>query len=500
MKVSTSNIKHIALALVIAGTFGSALHGASAQIAHADGDTTVACTSNSWPTLPNLNFDRVTPGSLGGANEAFISHAAGNLSATVTDGANVFQVTGMESFQVKKVRVPIDLSEMPPGYHGPRFYYETDCTPDTTVDGSTPLTITAGEMVQVFVKGTPDPSRVDYSGTLSISEDTTSTVQVPMHMFVGGIKASLDTASLSIPQGRSGDIPVTVTSLGGDDTDATFDLYDSVDGITVTNPTVHVAAGQTVHANLHVVVARGAPLGDENYNLAVSAFNDRQTIGLGSLTLTVTPLPVQSVVIPLGAAADAWNAARNAACDRIKDLTGQQVLAYLGRTIRNPDCYLAPLQMSATQSGNELTITGSAPGNWVSFYVTTPDGIPSWLDPDFTANYDVTMSMTVDLPQSLDGNSTLRVKSIDVAVQNAYLDSHNLTGDIVESVAKAFGGSQYFHPADYALGDAGDAVTGAINSALSQLDGVLQAAPASGFTQIDFSLDPATLELTVTIS
>ena len=317
-------------------------------------------------------------------------------------------------------------------------------------------------------------------------------------MFVAGIKASLDMASLSIPQGRSGDIPVSITALGPDGADASFDLYDAVAGITVTNPNVHVDAGQTLHTSLHVVVDRGAPLGDENYNLAVSSF--MQTIGLGSLTLTVTPLPTQSVTIPLGAAADAWNAARSAACDKIKDLTGQQVLSYLGRTIRNPDCYLAPLQMSASQSGNELTITGSAPGNWVSFYVTTPDGLPREWDPAFTANYDVTMSMVVELPQSLDGNATLRVKSINLAIQNAYLDSHNLTGDIVESLAKAFGGSQYFHPADYALGSVGDEVTSEVNAALSSLDGALANAPASGFTQIAFSLDPSTLQLTVTIS
>ena len=62
--------------------------------------------------------------------------------------------------------------------------------------------------------------------------------------------------------------------------------------------------------------------------------------------------------------------------------------------------------MSASQSGNELTITGIARGNWVTFYVTTPDGLPRELDPAFTANYDVSMSMAVELPQSLDGNAT----------------------------------------------------------------------------------------------
>ena len=161
-----------------------------------------------------------------------------------------------------------------------------------------------------------------------------------MSMFVAGIKASLDTASLSIPQGRSGDIPVSISSLGRDGTDASFDLYDSVTGITVTNTTVDVAAGQTVRTSLHVVVARGAPLGDENYNLAVSGF--RPTIGLGSLTLTVTPLPMQSVAIPLGAAADAWNAARSAAWDTIKDLTGQQVLPILAAPSATPTAISPP--------------------------------------------------------------------------------------------------------------------------------------------------------------
>ena len=498
MKRPIGKITRVMLALITAATLGSALHGAPAHAARANDGTTTACTTQTWPGLPALDFGRVTPGINPGASESFLVHAGGLISATVTDGAPTFQAVSIESFKVSRVRIEIDLSEMPPGYHGPRFYYQNVCTPDTQVDGSGSLAVTAGEMVQVGVRATPDGSAVDFSGTLSISLDATA-LQVPIHMAVGGVSASLDSGSLTIPQGRSGNISVTVRSLGNTETDATFNLYDHVPGITVTNPTVHVTASQTLHTTLQVVVSRDAPLGDHAYNLAMYGFAG-QSIGLGSLTVTVTPLPVQSVTIPLGAAADAWNTMRDAACERIKDLTGRAVLSFLGRTIRNPDCYLAPLQLTATRSGNELQITGTAPGNWVSFYVTTPDGLPREWDPAFTANYAVTLSMTVDLPQTLDGTSTLHVKSIDLAIQNAYLDSHNLTGDIIEALAKAFGGAQYFHPAEYALGNAGTQITSVVNSALSQLTGVLKAAPASGFTQLAFSLNPSTLELTVRLS
>jgi hypothetical protein len=195
-----------------------------------------------------------------------------------------------------------------------------------------------------------------------------------------------------------------------------------------------------------------------------------------------------------------WDSARDAACERLKDLTGQEVLRAVGRTIEDPHCYLAPLQLTASQTGNQLTITGDAPGNWVDFAVTTPDGIPGYLglDPKFTVNFDIAASLTVQLP-SLDGRSTLRVKSATLAAQHTYIDSHNFTGDVIEVVAKAFGDGQYFHPADYALGDM-SGIVNAVNAGLSQLDGALATAPALGFTQLDFSLDPSTLDLTVTLS
>ena len=87
MKLPIS-VKPLVLALVTTGLLGSALHGATPLVAHADGDNSVPCASSVWPTLPNLDFGRVTPGSNGGANESFITHAGGSLSATVTDGAD----------------------------------------------------------------------------------------------------------------------------------------------------------------------------------------------------------------------------------------------------------------------------------------------------------------------------------------------------------------------------------------------------------------------------
>jgi hypothetical protein len=272
-----------------------------------------------------------------------------------------------------------------------------------------------------------------------------------------------------------------------------------VPGIAVTNPDVHVPSGATVHAQLHVVASRDAPLGDHTYGLAVSAFGGLQTLGLGSLTLTVTPLPMQQVSIPLGMATTIWDQARDAACERIKDLTGQEVLAYYGRTLRDPHCYLAPLQLTASKSGDELQVTGTASRSWVDLKLTTPDGIPRDLDPMFTVYFDVHVSIVVQLPQALDGLAMLRVTSATVDLQNVYTDSDNATGDVVEALAKAFGGSTYFHPAEYTLGNLGGVVD-AINSALSQLDGALTTAPALGFTRIDFSLDPSTLDLTVTLS
>jgi hypothetical protein len=319
-------------------------------------------------------------------------------------------------------------------------------------------------------------------------------------MFAAGVHAAIGANTLSVPQGRSVALPVSVQSLGGPDTDVTFDLGGDTGGLAIADPVVHVPSQQTVNTVVHVVAGRDAPLGDHVVHVASSAYGGDQSQGLGDVTVTVTPLPVLHADVDLRQLADTWNQARASNCEIIKDLMGRAVLAAIGRTIRDPDCYLAPLQLSAHQDGGTIALAASIPGNWVSAYVTTPDGLPRDLDPKFSLNYDVSAALAIHLPQTLDGNTRLRVSDPSLVLSNVYLDSHNLTGDILEAAASWFGGAQYFQPATVALTPYLGQAVDDVNAALSPLDPLLQQAAQTGFTQIAESLDPVTLQLNITIS
>jgi hypothetical protein len=517
-----SRIARLAAGLAIAATLTGSLQGVSTQAAAAHGrarDTTGATTGDcpassssaaQWPALNDPSFGLVAPGQSGSATETFVASSSGQLSATVTAGADVFHVTGVEVYKQSRVRVPVTppTGELPEGYKPPsqHWIYRTECTLVAQSDGSAPQAVGSNQLITIDLAANPAQGDASPSGTLSLALDG-DPIALPLSLTVGGINASLDAGAVMVAAGRSTAIPVTVTSLGGGDTDATFTLYDpdynsytQVPGISVAPTVVHVPAGQTVHAVLPVAVSRGADAGTYRYNVAVSAYGGLQEFAVDSLSLTVTALPTQSVSIPLGAVVTAWESLRTPACAVINDLTGKEVLAHTGRTIRNPDCYVAPLQLKATQTGDSLQLVASAPGNWESFYATTPDGIPGDLDPKFTVNYDVTFTLTIDLPSTLDGSTPLRVTELDPAILNVSLDSHNLTGDLVEAVAKTFGYGQNFHPANYGLADSMKSVRAAVNAALSTLTTALGSAPKQGYTLVDFSLDPTTQVLTATIS
>ncbi len=252
MNLRDGSVTCLILGLLIAGNLTMAPLVAPAGATASSGDTTTACSLNPWDQLPSLDLGRATPGSTASATESFVSPVDGTVTASITNGSADFQVASLASYTVTRERVFIDPGELPRGYKGKTSYYQNVCTLDAQTPGSGSLAVKAREMVQIQVTGNQADGQVSPTGTLSISLGT-ATAQVPISMFVGGISASVEAVQISIAQGRSGGIPVTVTSLGGPDTDASFNLYDPVPGITVANPAVHVLSGQTVHGMLQVV-------------------------------------------------------------------------------------------------------------------------------------------------------------------------------------------------------------------------------------------------------
>jgi hypothetical protein len=498
------------------GTVGGAApaHAALNPIAAARNATApatgTATNSNipSYPAFPGVSpvdFGRVVPGNDTTSVTRFTAPATGTVRAQVTAGGPTFSVSRIESYNITRVLVDVDASELPPGHTGrPPRVWVTQLVADTSVAGSGPLAVQAGEIVEITVG--EHGATTSATGTLAVTTDWGS-AQAPITMFVGSVKATVDMASLTLPQGRSADVPVTVQSLGGPATDVSFDVYKPVDGITVTIPVVRISGGQTIHTSLHVVNDRNAPLGLHNYNVVYTAFGDAgapnrvQKTGAGDLNLTVTNLPTRTFSIPFGQVAGVWNNARTQACEVIKDQMGKAVVAAINRTIRNPECSLAPLQLTATQQGSQLSFVGSATGNRVGAWVTTPDGIPGALDPYFFMFYDAQVRMDVVLPTTLDGMTGLRIRGVTVNVSSSNgPQSGNWTGDIAQAVATAFGYGGVFQPFHVAIDALGNGAGDQINGSLKQFDPNFAAASVTGFTRIDYSLDATNTTLNVRFS
>ncbi len=328
-------------------------------------------------TTQTLDFGVVAPGSWASQTANFVATATGSVSASATPG---FQDADLETYDMQRERVDVDPGELPPGMK-PKPFFEEVRVVDQHVDGSGPLDVTTGQHFTIYVDAEPTSAASGLVvGSLSYS-GTGGPGEADLHMFAGHVHVSIGNADLSVPQGRSVALPVTVQSLGGPPTDVTLDLWDAIPGTTILDPVVHVGSWR-VSTVVHIAADRGTALGTYDLPMSATAFGGLENEGVGDINLTVTPLPVLHFSVGLGQIAVDWDQARASNCEVIKDLMGREVLAAIGRTIRDPDCYLAPLQLSAAQDGGTVTLNASVPGNWVLAYVTTP-----WLDRMFDPKF-----------------------------------------------------------------------------------------------------------------
>jgi len=116
-----SRLARLAAGVVIAASLTGSLQSLSAHAAPARSGardtasaTTGDCPASSsgathWPALNDPPFGLVFPGQTGSSSETFVASSSGQLSATVTAGADIFQVTGMEVYRQTRVRVPVRI-------------------------------------------------------------------------------------------------------------------------------------------------------------------------------------------------------------------------------------------------------------------------------------------------------------------------------------------------------------------------------------------------------
>jgi hypothetical protein len=418
----------------------------------------------------------------------FRAVSSGTVSATVTTGQSTFAVSAITTYMA--VTEMVDPGELPPGVH-PKPVFTTTWQVDQSSSGA-PVVVAAGEHVSITVSGRADVnSPASLTGVVDINF-AGSVVHVPMTMMVGDVTVQLQTHALTVMQGRSASIGVIAHSNAGPDTDVVVAVNGATPGVVVSSPIVHVAHLSSSSGSITFTTDRNLAPGVYHIDFGATAFAGQESVTLGGVDVTVTARPTLDLTADFGVAERLWNSHVDFLCDRLRDGAGQVVLANTGRTIRNPNCYLAPASITVTRVGNQLQLTGDIIGNWLSFYVTTPDGIPGVLDPKFQVDFDVHFSLVVDVPTNLDATSAFKIDSASLEIRNAKVDSHNVTADIIKAVAMLFGQGQYFHAADYGFSADINSYVSTINQTLAALNGPMhQAIIAGDLTSLTTRIDPS---------
>ncbi|MEP6492202.1 MAG: hypothetical protein ABJF01_05970 [bacterium] len=199
------------------------------------------------------------------------------LLARIEGGPAYFKLDSVIVYDV--VNQIVDPGELPPGHKGPppkqKIYTEVGRS-----NGTTPLAVTAGQFIEVRVTTLPLNGTATLDtilGMAVIKGDAWDPINVPLSRFVGQVATTFDATPLyaTIAQGDSADVPFTVTSVRGFDTDATYDMGPTL-GLTLASPSIHLPARSTAHGTMRIHADATAPLGDRAVEIYESAFDGKQ--------------------------------------------------------------------------------------------------------------------------------------------------------------------------------------------------------------------------------
>jgi len=211
----------------------------------------------------SLNFGGVPPGSQGPnitLDPSFpidaLSSAGGigikapvaaNVTATVIGDTSHFSVRDV--FVRHFVMRDVDPNELPHGHHGP-LPKERVLEIVSNGDGSLPLRVEAGQFLLIRVQYAALAKAGSFAGTLVIQGDTWNTIRIPLSLFLGEVTTTISTALLTIVQGRQAELPITLKSVVGPETDVRYELSTLKlhTGISLTPATFHVKQGKSLAA------------------------------------------------------------------------------------------------------------------------------------------------------------------------------------------------------------------------------------------------------------
>jgi hypothetical protein len=152
-------------------------------------------------------------------------------------------------------------------------------------NGVTPLAVASGQYVVVTIQFAPSASTPDTSkATLLIHGDTWDPVSIPIAATVGTL--TVDVPSITVKQGATTTVDVTVTSVAGPST--TADLIISADGSAVapnvtaklSPASLSISKGKSATAKLKVSADSTLATGAYSWSLAVWAFDKQYSFSV----------------------------------------------------------------------------------------------------------------------------------------------------------------------------------------------------------------------------
>ena len=177
---------------------------------------------------------------------------------------------------------------------------------------------------------------------------------------------------------------------------------------------------------------------------------------------------------------DAWAQVRPKICERLRLEMGVGGAAR-GETLHDITCLLdEQVVLNVTPAGLNALRASFAVSGYVEASSTTPDvalgiGVDRALDPRFSVALTAKLDLTLAVQPNRD--QTLRVLKAQFTLNNATLDSQNITGDLVEFILEDlvpfFGGPDYKNLAERAINAISINLANDINAALAPLNAQL---------------------------
>jgi hypothetical protein len=241
----------------------------------------------------SINFGVVPPGqTTTTSTTCAVLSAQANVTAAISNdiSGGALKVVSVLSFITKtEIQFP-DSGDLPSGSKPVGVKVQV-AVQEGQSNGVTPLLVLSGQYIQVNIQFAPTASTPDAStATLLIHGDSwDESVSIPIAATMAEL--SVTVPSISLVQGASAPIKVTVTSLHGAGTTVNLTLQSSPDDVAVTPKSASflIDKGQSVPTNFTASAISTLTPGTYSITVAVSAFGSAYTLNTPVSITVVQP-------------------------------------------------------------------------------------------------------------------------------------------------------------------------------------------------------------------